>query len=60
LAVVANISTEPEHCRISLSAIPAQGKPPAHPAEVLNDGPCFLEAIIDYTDANKAPNVALA
>jgi len=58
--VLAKVSTDPTCYRILLPAVPAQGNQPAVPAEEVEDGPCFLKAIIDDTYANTATNVALA
>jgi hypothetical protein len=58
--VLAKVSTDPTHYHIQLPAVPAQGNQPAVPAEEVEDGPCFLKAIIDNTYANMATNVALA
>jgi len=41
-----------------LTVIPAVQ--PNQPAEIINDGPCFLKAIIDDTYANIATNMVLA
>jgi hypothetical protein len=40
--------------------VPAQGNQPAVPAEEVEDGPCFLKAIIDDTYASTAMNIATA
>jgi hypothetical protein len=58
--VFAKVSTDPDHYHIRIASITAQGNQPAQPAEVVNDGPCFLKAIIDNTDANTETNVVLA
>jgi hypothetical protein len=58
--VLAKVSTNPTRYCIQLPAVPAQGNQPAVPAEEVEDGPCFLKAIIDDTYANTATNVALA
>jgi len=58
--VLAKVSTDPTRYRIQLPTVPAQGNQPAVPAEEVEDGPCFLKAIIDDTYANTATNVALA
>ena len=53
----ANVSIDPTCYRIVIPATPAQAN---QPAEIIHDGPCFLNAIIDNTYANTATNVALA
>jgi hypothetical protein len=53
--VLAKVSIDPTRYR---SVIPAVQ--PNQPAEIINDGPCFLKAIIDDTYANIATNVVLA
>ena len=58
--VLAKFSTDPTRYRIQIPAVPAQGNQPAVPAEEVEDGPCFLKAIINDTYANTATNVALA
>jgi hypothetical protein len=58
--VFAKVSTSPERYRITIPAAPAQGNQPARPAEIVNDGPFFLKAIIDNNYAYTATNVVLA
>jgi hypothetical protein len=57
--VLAKFSTDPTRYRIQIPAVPAQGNQPAVPAEEVEDGPCFLKAIINDTYANTATNVAI-
>jgi hypothetical protein len=54
--VLTKVSKDPSRYTIVIPAIPAQ----AQPAEIIEDGPCFLKAIIDDTYANTAMNIALA
>jgi hypothetical protein len=54
--VLVKVSTDPTRYTIVIPAVPAQ----AQPAEIVQDGPCFLKAIIDDTYANTATNVVLA
>jgi hypothetical protein len=58
--VLAKVSTNPSCYRIKIPAVPAQANQPAVPAEVVEDGPCFLKAIINDTYANTATKVTLA
>jgi hypothetical protein len=58
--VLAKVSTDPSHYRIKAPAVPAQASQPTIPAEIIEDGPCFLKAIIDDTYANTATNIMLA
>jgi hypothetical protein len=59
-SVFAKVSTNPEQYHINIPAMPAQGNQPAWPLAVINDGPCFLKAIICDTYAYTATNLALA
>ncbi len=52
--VLAKVSTDPTQYTIVIPAVPAQ----AQLAEVVQDGHCFLKAIIDNAYANKATNIA--
>jgi hypothetical protein len=58
--VLAKVSTNPSCYRIKVPAVPAQANRPAIPAEIVEDGPCFLKAIIGDTYANTATYIALA
>jgi hypothetical protein len=58
--VLAKVSTNGSCYRIEVPAVPAQANQPAITAEIVEDGPCFLKAIISNTCANTATNIAFA
>jgi hypothetical protein len=58
--VFAKVNTNPTRYRITVPAVAAEQGRPAQPEYTVNDGVCFLKAIIDDTYANTATNTALA
>jgi hypothetical protein len=58
--VFTKVNTNPTRYRIMVPAVPAAQGRPAMPEHTVNDGVCFLKAIIDDTYANMATNTALA